>query len=309
MTSEPIKKIKSNPWILTTIILAIIVLLMGIVIYTNNSSSKKVGNDFIEFINAQGQTTVEFIDAEDYGSNLYQVTVANEGQESPVYLTKDGKYWVQIIASITGKTISEQTSKETPQIKTAEKPKAELFVMTHCPYGTQAEKGFIPAMKELEKVADVSIKFVHYYMHTNKQEEVETPRQICIREEQADKFLDYLECFLGGTSGTSEEAKTCETQVGINTKALNECISSGRAEKYYEEDSKLSESYGVKGSPTLVINGEIAQFGRDSQSYLEGICLGFNEMPELCNTAELSTASPSPGFGYGTSSGSTTAQC
>ena len=71
----------------------------------------------------------------------------------------------------------------------------------------------------------------------------------------------------------------------------------------------LNDKYGIGGSPTLVINGAQANSGRDSVSYLRTICAAFNDAPEACNT-ELSSAQPSPGFGYETTSGSTTtAQC
>ena len=316
MTTKPTKKIKTNPWILSTIVLSIVVILLGIVIYGNPGqvTSVKAGESFVEFINIQGQSKISLTDTEDFGSGLYKVIVETNGNQVPVYVTKDGKYFLQGVTPITGavtKTPSSpsQPSQPSQEIPKQEKPVAELFVMTHCPYGTQAEKGFISVMETLKDLADVKIRFVHYYMHTNQQEEVETPRQVCIREEQENKYLDYLECFLSSTSGSTSEAKTCESQVGLNSKALEECISSGRADKYYEEDSKLSQQYGVRGSPTLIINGEQAQFGRDSQSYFEGICLGFNDMPELCTTETLSTASPSPGFGYSGAGSATQAQC
>ena len=70
------------------------------------------------------------------------------------------------------------------------------------------------------------------------------------------------------------------------------------------------EKYGVQGSPTLVINGEVVQTGRDSASLLQTICSAFNEQPEACQT-ELSATSPSPGFGTGTdeTGGSADAGC
>jgi len=146
-------------------------------------------------------------------------------------------------------------------------------------------------------------------MHTNNQEEVETPRQVCIREEKSDKFILYLECFLGGESGTVDEALACEEEVGIDSAKLTECISSGRAEEYYAVDSELSEAYGVRGSPTLVVNGQIAQAGRSSQAYLDVACSAFNDVPEECGLIEVESANPTPGFGYGTTSASTAAQC
>ena len=68
------------------------------------------------------------------------------------------------------------------------------------------------------------------------------------------------------------------------------------ADSYYEDDSDLSLNYGVSGSPTLVIDGEIVNSARDSASYLETICSYFEDQPPECNEV-LSDETPVPGFG------------
>ncbi|MCK5605759.1 DsbA family protein, partial [Candidatus Pacearchaeota archaeon] len=146
------------------------------------------------------------------------------------------------------------------------------------------------------------IRFVHYFMHDP--ETPETPRQVCIREEQEDKFIPYLECFL-----EDGDSVRCIIEAEVDEAAMDECISNGNAEKYYAEDSALSQEYGVSGSPTLVVNGVIASSGRDSQSYLNAVCGSFNTPPEVCVTAEVSSASPAPGFGWDETGSATTASC
>ncbi|GAG36879.1 unnamed protein product, partial [marine sediment metagenome] len=148
---------------------------------------------------------------------------------------------------------------------------------------------------------DAKIRFVHYFMHDP--EETETPRQVCIREEQPDKWYDYLECFLG--DGDSDR---CLTEAKIDKTKMNNCISSGKSDDYYDEDSTLSEGYGVRGSPSLIINGQQASSSRDPSSYLATICNAFNDAPDECNT-ELSSAPPSPGFGYETTGSASQASC
>ena len=69
-----------------------------------------------------------------------------------------------------------------------------------------------------------------------------------------------------------------------------------------------NEEYGVRGSPSLVINGKSVSAGRDSASLLSAICSGFETAPEECETS-LSATSPAPGFGYEGSGSATTATC
>ncbi len=184
----------------------------------------------------------------------------------------------------------------------SDKPKVELFVMTHCPFGLQAEKGFLPAIEALGNKVDASIKFVHYFMHGD-QEEQETYNQICIRQEQAAKFNSYLNCFI-----IENDSGKCIAQAGVDKTKLNSCINS-KAKDYYKADSALSNKYGVQGSPTLVINGAQSNAGRDAASYLAGICAAFDKAPAECSK-KLSTTAPSSGFGAGSdTSGADAASC
>jgi len=60
-----------------------------------------------------------------------------------------------------------------------DKPEVELFVMSYCPYGTQMEKGILPAFDTLGDTVDAELKFVDYAMHGEK-EVKENLRQYCI---------------------------------------------------------------------------------------------------------------------------------
>jgi hypothetical protein len=295
-------KLMCNNWAVASIILAIILVVsLGFNLTSAGISENKAGNIVLDFAADQG------VDAEIISvakmSGLYEVVLDIEGQEVPVYLTIDGENLIpSIVPIVPAQTQSPSSTAPTPSVEKAEVAKLELFVMTHCPYGTQAEKGFIPFMESLPE-ADTKIRFVHYFMH--EPEEPETPRQVCIREEQSDKFLPYLKEFL--KEGSTENALD---MAGIDVTAMEECISSGRAAEYYAEDSSLSQAYGVQGSPTLVVNGAIASgVGRSPAAYLGAACAAFNEEPSACSSLALDSASPSPMWGWDDSGSATTAQC
>jgi protein-disulfide isomerase len=295
------KKARSNPWMISTVVLAVFALILiigsfsGIGMTGNVISEDEAGQIIVDFAEQQTGEEIELVEiGEEYG--LYEVTVLFKGQEVPLYLTKDGENLIQGVTPLS--VIQEQSSQanEPVEVPKSDKPSVELFIMTHCPYGTQAEKGFIPVIEALGDTIDAKIRFVHYFMHDP--EETETPRQVCIREEQSSKFLPYLECFL-----EDGDAEACISEVGIDETKLQDCIDNGNADDYYALDSSLSEEYGVRGSPTLVINGVIASSERSPSGFLQTVCGGFNTAPEECSQ-ELSTDNPSPGFGTGTSSGS-----
>jgi protein-disulfide isomerase len=304
-----IGRLKENPWIISTIVLAIILL---IVLFKggmtgNVISEEDVGDKILDFANSQTGGGVELVEVnEKYG--LYEVVLSYQGQDLPLYVTQDGKTLIQGVLPLddeeleTESTDTQTQNSQTQEVPKSDKPKVELFVMTHCPYGTQAEKGFIPVIKALGNSIDADVRFVHYFMHAP--EETETPIQVCIREEQSDKYLDYLECFL-----EDGDSSRCLAEVGIDEDAMNTCIDSGKADDYYEVDSMLSEGYGVRGSPTLVINGQIVSSGRSPAAFLQTICSAFNTAPDACSSLELSSETPGPGFGYESSGTDTQAQC
>jgi protein-disulfide isomerase len=324
---SPTQKIRENPWILATVVLAILAALLLVSSFTTGKvvSEKAAGESIVGFLNQQTSGGVEFVSSEDLGS-VYEITVSYQSQEIPVYVTKDGKYYVQGIVQIEEENDT-STNTEEPQVMDVpktDKPVVELFVMSYCPYGTQAEKGIIPAIEALGDNVDFKLRFVYYAMHPTQGEVEENLRQYCIQKEQSAKLIPYLKCFL-----KEGDNSTCLTETKVDKTKLNACmktadtqfdISKNKNDKsswlsgYYplfNIDKALNEEYGVAGSPTLVINGEQVSSARDPASYLNVICQAFTDgkVPVACDD-QLSSTSYGAGFGYDTtgSSGSA-AQC
>ena len=205
-------------------------------------------------------------------------------------------------------------------IPKSSKPVVELFVMSHCPYGTQMEKGIIPVVEQLGNKISFAVKFVYYSMHGAKEVNEEL-NQYCIEKEQNGKYFDYLKCFLGSGDGQS-----CLASTGIDSGKLSACTQS--ADQQFSVTKNLNDQaswlsgqfplvnlfkadndkYGVGGSPTLIINGTEAKVGRDSQSLLTVICGAFTSAPGECS-GSLSSQTPSAGFGTGAAAGSSGAAC
>lgn len=228
--------------------------------------------------------------------DLFNVKMDIGGRPYDSYVTTDGRLFFPSFIDLEQTPEVPQQQEQPAGVPKSDKPEVELFVMTHCPYGTQAEKAIIPAIQTLGDKIDAKIMFVHYFMHAP--EETETPVQVCIREEHPDKFLDYLECFL-----EDGDSARCLDETELN---VDSCVENN-ADGYYEDDAYLSQGYGVGGSPTLVINGVITNFNRSPAGALSVICSAFNTPPEECGQA-LSAATASPGFGAGTG-GSSGGQC
>jgi len=213
-----------------------------------------------------------------------------------------------------------QNTQPVAQAPKSDKPVVELFVMSHCPYGLQSEKAFLPAWDLLKDKADMSVKFVNYAMHGLREIEEET-RQLCIAQQGEDIYIKYLQCFT-----LADEPDKCLAQAGVNTTKITSCTdkidsqynimdlyndqSSWLSGRYpiFPVNDDLNKKYGVQGSPTLVINGAQISVARSPEAIKQAVCQAFNEAPALCDTV-LSTAQASPSFGAGTTQGTATADC
>ncbi|MFA6422043.1 MAG: hypothetical protein WCV92_01430 [Candidatus Buchananbacteria bacterium] len=289
------------------------------------AKAKQVVQNFVNKDLPQGQAAAQIDSIENFNCGLYKMQISLGEQKAEAYVTKDGtKIFPAAIdispSSSTDKQVNTQTPQASANVTKSNKPKVELFIMSYCPYGTQIEKGIIPVVEALGNKIDFSLKFVNYAMH-DKKEVDENLKQYCIDKTQGDKLMPYLTCFL-----KAGDSASCLASNGINQGKLDSCISSSDKEfkitenfnnkqtwlgnyppfNIYKTDA---EKYGVQGSPTLVINGAQVETARDSASLLKTICGAFNNAPDACSKASLSSATPAPGFGEGTTANTAAADC
>jgi hypothetical protein len=323
-----LEKTRKNPWIVSTFVLGILIIVILITNYSGITgkiiSEQEAGQAILNFANAQG-LDASVVSTEKSG-NFYLVTLSISGSEVPVYITKDGKYFTSSLIPLTAEEDTTDTTDTTPttvDVPKTDKPVVDLFVMSYCPYGTQAEKGILPAVELLGDKIDFNLRFVYYAMHPTSGEVEENLRQYCIQKTQESKLNDYLTCFLD-----KGDSASCLTDAGINKVSLNSCVASADKEfeisknkndtslwlngnyPLFNVDKALNEQYKIGGSPTLVINGVQVSSARDPASYLKSICAAFSEgsIPEECSQ-QLSTTAYSAGFGYTASGSTTAAQC
>jgi len=192
-----------------------------------------------------------------------------------------------------------------------DKPEVDLFVMSHCPFGTQMEKGLLPVIDLFGDKVDFNIRFVGYTMHGKKELDEEL-NQYCVNQQGKDIYYGYLKCFL--KAGKSE---ACLKEAKVDEDKLKSCVATTDKKfditKSYNDKTTwmgrfppfnihkdLADKYNVAGSPTLVINDVVARVGRSPKAIRDAICTGFKEKPAEC-TAEIDAATPQPGFGMGKS--------
>ncbi len=173
-----------------------------------------------------------------------------------------------------------------------DRPVADLYIMSYCPYWLQAQKWYLEVISKLSKVADINVKWVPYIMHAQKEAD-ENIVQYCIQKEQKDKYLPYLQCFLK----EDNKNEVCRKEAKIDENKLSSCIKNTKEEfkvdekmadksKQYPDfdiDREQATTAWVQWSPSFVVNWVLVEkVWRDARSYADAICSTFKVKPKEC---------------------------
>ncbi len=261
--------------------------------------------NFINRVALDGQAIATLLEAiEENG--LYKIRVDVEGEEYESYVTKDGKLLfppgTEIPEEIPDSGISDSGSIKESDLPKTDIPKIELFVMSFCPYGNQAEEIMMPVAELLEDKADIKL---HYVIYSNYggggsdycldkeakycsmhgiQELNQGVRELCVQKYQKDKFWDFVKEI--NSNCNYQDVDSCwegiAKKVGVDVAKIKTC-QKNEALDILANEVELNEKYGVRGSPQLIINEAEYQGSRSSEAYKQGICSAFNSQPEECS--------------------------
>ena len=269
-------------------------------------------DDFINNNLMQPGVKADIEDVEKEGG-IYKVTLkigeGDQAQEITSYLTVDGKKFFPsepMDIEEVKKQIKEAKEKEAEpeNISKSDRPKVDLYVMSFCPYGNQAEDTIKPVYDLLKNKADFNF---HYIVSSDgdtinslhgEKEVVQDEREACVLKNYGkDKWIDFAtyvnkNC---GSDGACWEAGA--KSLAISTAKINACVNSS-GKTLMKENEKASTSAGASGSPTLVINGiqtkAVYQYG-NSEAYKKAICSAFNTAPEECGKVLSANTSTTTG--------------
>ena len=250
-------------------------------------------------------------------ASKFKIIIGDKSYDS--FVSQDGKYLfpdVIKMAEALEATKAQNNAQQTTEMVKTDKPNIDLFVMTYCPSGLQAQKTILPVYDLLKDKTNITVHFCNYAMH-DKQELDENLKQYCLQKKSAEEYMNYLSCFV--KDGDSEK---CLLSANVDQKKLDSCITeldneykitadyenkdtwlNGRYPIFSVEDD-INKMYNVGGSPTVVINGQSVNINpRTPENYKAFICQAFNVQPEEC-LETLSTEIPVPSFGAGVASSS-----
>ena len=144
------------------------------------------------------------------------------------------------------------------------KPTLELFVMSYCPYGVQAEEKIIPIVKKFGDKIDFKLQFIAKEKEAPSAQDItpftslhgypevaENIRQLLIGREYPDRYLDYILC-RGKKLDKSWEA--CAEKLGIDVARIQALFDAPEAEQLFRENIRRAAELGIKASPTILVD-------------------------------------------------------
>lgn len=304
---EKIKGIGLNK-ILIPICIILIVLAVAQGLYSQGGvSSKKAGEIAVNYINQAlaGQATVTLMEEAVKENGVYKLKLKIGDQEMVSYMTTNGKLiFPSGIEANTDTTANNDTNTDTTSdIPKQDKTSANLFVMSFCPYGNQAEEIMMKVVDLLKDKADIQLHYViyenyqgggsNYCMSNGKycsmhgiQELNQNVRELCVQKYQGDKFWNFVKTI--NADCTAQNVDTCWTgaasKTGIDINKIKTC-QTNEAIDLLKSEVELGTKYEISGSPQLVINDKEYSGARSAEGYKAAICSGFNTAPSECSTS------------------------
>lgn len=156
--------------------------------------------------------------------------------------------------------------------------KVDLYVMSQCPYGVQAEQEFKKVIDTLGADISVNVEYIgsgdaNSLKSLHGQPEVDGDiSQLCVKKYDPAKFWTFLDCQNQNPQGIPGNWESCAQKSGIDIEKVKTCLSGAEGKQLIVDSFKKSDVAGAQGSPTIVINSKQYSGKRDAKSVTRFVC-------------------------------------
>ncbi|MEK6897974.1 MAG: DsbA family protein [Nanoarchaeota archaeon] len=288
-SGKVLRNVRQNPWIVSTFILGIFifVLLTNSLFAEPNGaiSSNNAAEKLVTFLNENSQSEITFESVSSDGS-LYQVNVSYQGSSIPLYITNDGKYFVQGVVPLSSligveNTLNENSagSRSVPGVDDDavlgnENAKVTIIEFSdyQCPFCRKFWTETLPQLKT-NYIDTGKVKLVYRDMpltsiHPIAQASAEAAE--CVREKGGDSAYYKMHDKMfeeqniidsgnpngpvkGTVSYTKDDLKAWASEIGYD---INSCLDSGKYKSEVQKDSADAQAAGGQGTPYFFVNGQ-----------------------------------------------------
>ncbi|MBW3023284.1 hypothetical protein KY308_04225 [Candidatus Woesearchaeota archaeon] len=157
--------------------------------------------------------------------------------------------------------------------------KVELYVMSQCPYGVQAEDLIAPVLNDLGSSVDFELNFIagdggngQFSSLHGQNEVLGDIVQLCAMKYAPDKYMDFILCMNDDAGSIPNNWQQCSESLKLDTSSIKKCYEGDEGKQLLSQSIVKSNIANAQASPTILINGEEYSGPRDSQSLKRAVC-------------------------------------
>ena len=166
----------------------------------------------------------------------------------------------------------------------------ELYVMSQCPYGVQAEDAFKAVVDKFGGDIDFKVEFIGQEkdgaltsMHGPKEVKGDLV-QACAMKHAPAKWYDMMLCQNKNMREVDTNWEACSSTLGINVEAIRTCADGEEGKSLLATSFKKAAEKGARGSPTIMIGGKKHEGGRRAPDLMKAICNAYSgAKPAACS--------------------------
>ena len=283
-------------------------------------SADKAAQKTMDFINTEilaGTNVTANFKSVTEKIGMYAVALEANGREGEAFVSRDGQLlFLQAIPMVeaaaadlsdatadASDTTGANTPAQTASYPTSEIPTFEMFVMSFCPYGQQAEAAMQPVAELFgDKIAfephfivgkDSSGNYVSLHGQKELNEDV---RQMCVWKYYQEKWWDYVAAINDNCALNDIEScwSSIAQQKGIDVAKIEDC-QADEAETLLAAELALDKELNVQNSPTMLVNGQRYAGARTAEAIKSAVCGAFATSPDECGETLSSATAAAAG--------------
>lgn len=170
--------------------------------------------------------------------------------------------------------------------------RVDLFVMSQCPYGVQAEAGFAEPMAKLGADLDLRVEYIGDAMPGGGLSSMHGPKevkgdlvQVCAMK-YTPAWFDFITCQNQNPREVDTNWAECAAKVGAPKDAIASCADGEEGKALLKASFDRAAKKGATGSPTIYIGGKPYEGNRRASDLMRAICAEYKgDVPQAC--AEL----------------------
>jgi len=186
-----------------------------------------------------------------------------------------------------GTTVPDDTSQKTKPAGQYGTVKLDFYVMSQCPYGTQVVDAIAPVLEKLGDIVDFNLHFIATdlgngnFNSLHGQPEVEgNIVQLCAIKHEPVNYMKMLVCVNKNARAIPGNWEECAKSTGLAVEKIRACYEGEEGKQLLSASIVETNKVGASGSPTIYLNDQLYQGGRDALSFTRAICAQLNNHPE-----------------------------